>query len=698
MFPMQGVLSTALLLAPACDAVASQPADTTPSHSFVYVEHDIPGIYRGELRAADLNGDKKPDLVLYGVIDNFNQLWGPTEDGKASARVMVYFNASTGPGEIRFTPGPVWKPGDGKCKCLDERWCGELQTFDYDGDGDTDFVISGKGLVVFTNDGKGRFEPARISRDGGHLAVGDFNGDGRDDVMHTSGYYGKGREFYLSFQGGKWVPCGFRFEHNMGAGDLVAGDLDGDGWTDVVVGGNTEQFGTHRASTKCFSQWHRNRRGRIDPDPAFFFSTLGKEKRHNTEHDGMDNGSYDLADLNRDGHLDVVFSGSHAGFQGNWDAPYWVTPENPTGARKWIHYDFFTLVQQPPFDGRHWKAWEFNGGGAGCKRTSCVNAADLTGEGYPEVVHIGHASQRLLPPPFDLPRRRADGFDGARRSPKGKNYYYAKYTPTIRTFENDGRGGLRFVYHETLIPVDYGNVVLVDLDGDGRRDLVYCGCTRQFHTNCSDFLDRNKRGETIHTLIYRNVPRTEPRLVISPAVESVAVGRQRQFRVIYHDGTGRSQDVTDAAAVACTNNHARASAGKVRGGSLGSSLLVASYRGLKAHSLFHVFEHPMKPLRNQWDIEHSGGCYLSVSPSSIALVRGGTRDGFVVTLHKEDGSTEVVSPTRVVACQPHLAAFSEGRVTALEAGPAALDFVYRLAAGEGTDLHAVCYVSVLRSK
>jgi len=118
-------------------------------------------------------------------------------------------------------------------------------------------------------------------------------------------------------------------------------------------------------------------------------------------HDGMDNGSYDLADLNGDGHLDVVFSGSHAGFQGNWDEPYWVSPENPTGARKWIHYDFFTLVQQPPFDGRHWKAWEFNGGGAGCKRTSCVNAADLTGDGYPEVVLIGHASQRLLPPPYD---------------------------------------------------------------------------------------------------------------------------------------------------------------------------------------------------------------------------------------------------------------------------------------------------------
>ncbi|MCH5373970.1 MAG: FG-GAP-like repeat-containing protein, partial [Planctomycetes bacterium] len=467
------IVIATLLLAQVELYAAAQPADTSPSHSLVYVEHDIPGIYHGELRAADLNGDGKPDLVLYGVVDSSVELWGPTEDGKASARVMVYFNACE-PGRFKFNAGPVWQPGDGKCPWLDEHWRGGLQTFDYDGDGDTDFVISGKGLIVFTNDGKGNFTPARISQDGGHLAVGDFNGDHHDDVMHTRSYYGKGNAFYFSFDGDGWQPCGFHFDHIMGAGDLVVGDLDGDDWADIVVGGNTEQFGSHRASTKCFSQWHRNQKGRIEAEPAFFFSTLGREQQHNTEHDGMDNGSYDLTDLNGDGHLDLVFSGSHAGFEGDRNRPYWSTPENPDGGRKWIHYDFFTLIQQPPFDGRHWKSWEFNGGGAGCKTTSCVAAADTTGDGCPEVVHIGHTSQRLLPPPYDLPRRRADGFEGARRWPNGGNYYHAKYTATIRVFENDGRGGLRFVHHDTLIPVDYGDVIWVDLDRDGRKDLVYC--------------------------------------------------------------------------------------------------------------------------------------------------------------------------------------------------------------------------------
>jgi hypothetical protein len=70
MLKPNGIPTATILLAHACALLASSPSDTTPSHSFVYVEHDIPGIYHGELRAADLNGDNKPDLVLYGVIDN----------------------------------------------------------------------------------------------------------------------------------------------------------------------------------------------------------------------------------------------------------------------------------------------------------------------------------------------------------------------------------------------------------------------------------------------------------------------------------------------------------------------------------------------------------------------------------------------------------------------------------------------------
>jgi len=691
MFLLTRVLAALLFLAWACTVFAAAPPDTTPSHNFVWVEHDLPGIYYGEVRAADFNGDGKPDLVLFGVIDNFRETWGPTEDGDRSGRVMVYFNESE-PGKIRFKAGPVWKPGDGKCDWLGQGAFGEVHPFDYDADEDVDFVVCGrgKGLVVFTNDGKGNFEPAQISRDDGHMAVGDFNGDGRDDVAHTNMGHGKGEEFYLFYDGKKWQPCGFHFEHNMGLGDLVAGDIDGDGWTDLVVGGNTRVFGSHRAKTVCYSQWNRNLEGRIDADPAFIFSTLGRNGNKDLSQDGMDNGSYDLTDLNQDGHLDVVFAGSHGGFRGDRDQPFWPTPEDPDCNRTWIHYGFLTFIQQPPFDGKHWKAWEFNGGGGGCLRTSCVAAGDLTGDDYPDAVHIGHGTSRPMAPPYDLPRRWADGFEGARCKSKGDRCNLARYVPRVRAFENDGTGALRCVYHDSLIPVDLGAVILADLDGDKRRDLVYCGLTRVVHYNMN-VLDRNQKGETILTAIYRNVPLTEPRLVVSPVVESVEVGRERDFRVIYYDGKGGSKDVTDAATVKCANDHVSVSGGKARGVSLGSTMLLTEYQGCKAESLFHVFEHPMKPLKDR----REEGLYLSVSPSSISVAPGATRDDFVVTLHDEDGSTQTVEPSRVFACQPDRVSFADGTATAHQAGPAAITFHCQLPSERRAELQAVCYITVV---
>jgi hypothetical protein len=48
------ISASAILLAHAGTVLAS-PEDTTPSQRFLCMEHDVPGIYHGELRAADLN-------------------------------------------------------------------------------------------------------------------------------------------------------------------------------------------------------------------------------------------------------------------------------------------------------------------------------------------------------------------------------------------------------------------------------------------------------------------------------------------------------------------------------------------------------------------------------------------------------------------------------------------------------------------
>ncbi len=148
---------------------------------------------------------------------------------------------------------------------------------------------------------------------------------------------------------------------------------------------------------------------------------------------------------------------------------------------------------------------------------------------------------------------------------------------------------------------------------------------------------------------------------------------------------------TAAATVTCSNGHANVSAGKARGVSLGSTLLVADYQGRKAPSLFHVFEHPLKPLKDR----RQEGLYLSVSPSSISIAPGAARDGFVVTLHDEDGSTETVEPSRVFAYQPDRVSFSGGTATAHQPGPAAISFRYQLPPKQRAELQAVCYISVV---
>jgi hypothetical protein len=152
--------------------------------------------------------------------------------------------------------------------------------------------------------------------------------------------------------------------------------------------------------------------------------------------------------------------------------------------------------------------------------------------------------------------------------------------------------------------------------------------------------------------------------------------------------------VTDAASVNCSNDHATFASGKVRGVSLGSTLLLAEYQGCTAESLFHIFDHPIKPLSNQWGTEHKGGYYLSVSPSSISLTPGATREGFVVTLHTPDGTAKTVEPTEVFACEPDRVSFSNGTATAHEAGPAAVSFLYQLPREQHARLQAVCYITV----
>src|SRR5205823_4264337 len=126
---------------------------------------------------------------------------------------------------------------------------------DVTGDGVPDVVITpdeGGGPRVRVFDGANRFAPVADFfgiddpnfRGGARAAVGDVNGDGAGDLVVAAGFQGGPR--VAGFDGrslGAGSPVKvfgdfFAFEQTLRNGVFVAvGDIDGDGFADVIAGG-----------------------------------------------------------------------------------------------------------------------------------------------------------------------------------------------------------------------------------------------------------------------------------------------------------------------------------------------------------------------------------------------------------------------------------------------------------------------------
>ncbi len=211
-------------------AVAEDGPDLSKHYGFGPVEVYKLDDRSSSLRAAELTGDGRTDLL---TIDN-----GHSRLDLLRQREKPPANPDKAPaGQVNFVPNS-WRFEHDKIAV--DREVVSLVTGDFDGDGRTDLAYVGKPdrLIVRHGSGEadGGFKAAveqrlpDLAETGLMLAAGDLNGDGRTDLA----VLGK-QKTYIALQqaDGKLAPATSLMNTSDGLGLVQAADLDGDGRADL---------------------------------------------------------------------------------------------------------------------------------------------------------------------------------------------------------------------------------------------------------------------------------------------------------------------------------------------------------------------------------------------------------------------------------------------------------------------------------
>lgn len=404
---------------------------------------------------ADINHDGVPDLVLGG---NVTTLFGhgdgtfgaPTiyATGETFAR-LGYFNrdnnldvvtkaaysaigVTLGNRNGTFRAGLSYFAGFS---------AGPLAAADFNGDGNLDMVVGAANnnfstdLVLYLGEGHGGFQPGTFfgSVTAETVFAGDFNGDGRQDVL-TTYFSDSGIHLYLGNGDGTFGPAITTFVANFTDLTLAAGDLNGDGLPDALVtrypanlataflsngDGTFRDAGDYATGTEPTSPIIADFNGDGISDFAVANASSGTVGIYLGNGDGTfkkpkttsaSGASYlGAADLNGDGETDLVVGGSSLQiFAGNGDGTFQApqTLSSNSGPIQIADVDGDGKLDVV-FDEDLVGLMYLRGDGRGnfrAPQTISVGSQfvggflfrDLTGDGLPELIAVADASMAVV--------------------------------------------------------------------------------------------------------------------------------------------------------------------------------------------------------------------------------------------------------------------------------------------------------------
>ncbi len=287
---------------------------------------------------ADFNGDSYPDVVALAP-NNASAL--VMFAGSSTGTLGGSTGAATTVATLSFRPFMVTQA-------------------DVDGDGKADLVSLGAKLAVLRGQGGGVFAAEQAydlpSVDGrlSSMAVGDFNGDGRADVVITFGNQAAttgGAFVYLANTDGTLRPA-VQIDPAVNL-TAAAADVDGDGRADVVLVGGSGDF---YSSSQLF---HGLRIYRGQANGSF------AAPQSQSPPSGTDYTSVAFGDMNEDGALDVVV----VGVDGGLNASLYILPGQGDGS-------FGTAT-----------SFAVPGGGPGIGQ---IAVGDYTGDGHADLMLAGN--------------------------------------------------------------------------------------------------------------------------------------------------------------------------------------------------------------------------------------------------------------------------------------------------------------------